>query len=320
MTQPLIVDIKRHSLEDGPGIRSVVFFKGCPLRCVFCQNPETQEFGPEIAFRSRRCIDCKTCIGACPQRHSVSSPLPSVFSTAGGGVAELPRLVGSTACDRCGACVRVCPSGALALIGRRLSVDEIVDVVLRDEPYYRHSGGGVTLSGGECTAFPEFAGELLARLRSRGISAAIETCGEFAYPQFDQWILPHVDPILFDVKLADDEAHVRFTGRSSQRIWANLARLLALVPERVQPRIPLIPGVTATRENLAALAVRLAELGARSLTLLPYNPLGVTMAESLGRPASAWRPETSAWSHQAGETIKWFKTEVARHSFRVLSA
>jgi pyruvate-formate lyase-activating enzyme len=109
-------------------------------------------------------------------------------------------------------------------------------------------------------------------------------------------------------------------SRSNQRIWANLARLLALVPERVQPRIPLIPGVTATRENLAALAARLADLGARSLTLLPYNPLGATMAESLGRPALAWRPETSAWSHQAGETIKWFKTEVARHSFRVLSA
>ena len=318
MTQPLIVDIKRHSLEDGPGIRSVVFFKGCPLRCVFCQNPETQEFGPEIVFRPRSCIDCKSCIGACPQRHSVSSPLPSVFSTAGGRVGEFPRLVGSTACDKCEACVRACPSGALALIGQRLSVDEIMDVVLRDEPYYRHSGGGVTLSGGECTAFPEFVGELLAGLVSRGISAAIETCGEFAYPQFAQWILPHVDPILFDVKLADDEAHVRYTGRSNQRIWANLARLLALVPERVQPRIPLIPGVTATRENLAALAARLAELGARSLTLLPYNPLGVTMAESLGRPAPAWRPETSAWT--GGETIKWFKTEVARHSFRVLSA
>lgn len=301
MTQPLIVEIKRHSLEDGPGIRSVVFFKGCPLRCVFCQNPETQEFSPEIAFRSRLCIDCRTCVEACPQ----GAPR---------------RLVGSTACHRCGECVRACPSGALTLIGQRLSVDEILDVVLRDEPYYRHSGGGVTLSGGECTAFPEFSGGLLARLRSRGISAAIETCGEFSYPRFAQWILPHVDPILFDVKLADDAAHVRYTGRSNQRIWANLAQLLATAPERVQPRIPLIPGVTATRENLAALAARLADLGARSLTLLPYNPLGVAMAESLARPAPAWRPETAAWTDQGRETIAWFKTEVARHSFKVLSA
>ena len=299
---PLIVDIKRHSMEDGPGIRSVVFFKGCPLRCVFCQNPETQEFGPEIAFRSRLCIDCKSCLGACPR-----------------GVLRA-RLVGSPRCDKCGACVRACPSGALALIGQRLAVDEILDVVLRDEPYYRHSGGGVTLSGGECTAFPEFAGELLAGLNSRGISAAIETCGEFLYPQFAKWILPHVDLILFDVKLAEDEAHVRFTGRSNQRIWANLARLLATVPERVQPRIPLIPVLTDTRQNLVALAARLAELGARSLTLLPYNPLGVVMAESLGRPAPPWLPKTLPKADPVGETITWFKTEVARHSFEILSA
>jgi pyruvate formate lyase activating enzyme len=314
------VDIKRHSLEDGPGIRSVVFFKGCPLRCVFCQNPETQEFGPEIAFRSRLCIACQSCVDACPRQASASTPLAPVFSTVGGPRAEIPRLVWSASCDICGECVRACPSGALALIGQRLSVDEILDVVLRDEPYYRHSGGGVTLSGGECTAFPEFVGELLAGLHSQGISAAIETCGEFSYPQFAKWILPHVDLILFDVKLADDEAHVRFTGRSNQRIWANLSRLLAASPERVQPRIPLIPGITATRENLAALAARLAELGARSLTLLPYNPLGATMAESLGRPSPAGLAKTLPKDGHLSETLTWFKTEVARHSFKVLSA
>jgi pyruvate formate lyase activating enzyme len=302
VAHPLIVDIKRHSLEDGPGIRSVVFFKGCPLRCVFCQNPETQEFGPEIVFRPRSCIDCKSCVAACPRG------------------APLAPSVRAADCDACAACTCACPSGALVLIGQRLSVDEILDIVLRDEPYYRHSGGGVTLSGGECTAFPEFAGELLARLRGHGISAAIETCGEFSYAQFAQWILPHVNPILFDVKLANDEDHMRFTGRGNQRIWANLAQLLASSPDRVQPRIPLIPGITATRENLAALAARLAQLGARSLTLLPYNPLGLAMAESLGRPAPTWRPEASAWAEQCGETISWFKTEAARHGFEVLSA
>ena len=297
MVHPLIVDIKRHSLEDGPGIRSVVFFKGCPLRCVFCQNPETQEFGPEIVFRSRLCIACRSCIDACPRG------------------APLAPLVRAAGCDTCGACVRACPSGALALLGQRLSVDEILDVVLRDEPFYRHSGGGVTLSGGECTAFPEFVGELLARLGGHGISAAIETCGEFSYPQFARWILPHVDLILFDVKLADSEDHVRFTRRGNQRIWANLAKLLATVPERVQPRIPLIPGITATRENLAALAARLAQLGARSLTLLPYNPLGLAMAESLGRPAPSCLSNISAWAEQSRDTLTWFKTEMARHCF-----
>jgi pyruvate formate lyase activating enzyme len=320
MTHPLVVDIKRHSLEDGPGIRSVVFFKGCPLRCVFCQNPETQEFGPEIAFRARLCISCKSCVGACPQAASVSSLLPSAFSTVGGRRGGFPRLVGSASCSTCAACVRACPSGALAVIGQRLSVGEILDVVLRDEPFYRHSGGGVTLSGGECTAFPEFVGELLAGLHNHGISAAIETCGEFSHPQFAQWILPHVDPILFDVKLADDAAHVRFTGRSNQRIWANLAQLLAAFPDRVQPRIPLIPGITATRENLAALAARLAELGARSLTLLPYNPLGAAMAESLGRPCPACSAKTLPKDGNLKETLTWFAAEVARHSFKVLAA
>ncbi|MGA7743705.1 MAG: glycyl-radical enzyme activating protein [Polyangia bacterium] len=305
MAHPLIVDIKRHSLEDGPGIRSVVFFKGCPLRCVFCQNPETQDFGPQIAFRSRRCIDCAICAGACPHG-AIGQPGPSLRN---------PEL-----CTICGECTRACPSGGLSLVGQRLSVDQILDVVLRDKPFYRHSGGGVTLSGGECTAFPEFVGELLSRLHNHGISTAIETCGEFSYPQFTQWILPHVDLVLFDVKVANDNDHVRFTGRGSRRIWANLAELLATCPERVQPRIPLIPGITATRENLAALAARLAQLGARSLTLLPYNPLGAAMAESLGRPAPAWLPNTSAWGEQCSETIAWFKTEAARHCFEVLSA
>ncbi len=302
MAHPLIVDIKRHSLEDGPGIRSVVFFKGCPLRCVFCQNPETQEFGPEIVFRPRSCVDCKSCVAACPRG------------------APLAPVVRATGCDACGECTRACPSGAMALLGRRLSVDEIVNVVLRDEPFYRHSGGGVTLSGGECTAFPEFAGELLARLRGQGISTAIETCGEFSYPQFAQWILPHVDLILFDVKLADSEEHARFTGRGNQRIWANLAELLATAPERVQPRIPLISGITATRENLAALAARLAELGARSLTLLPYNPLGIAMAESLGRDPPACVPRTFPDAEQVRDTLTWFEAEAARHCFTLQSA
>lgn len=312
------MDIKRHSLEDGPGIRSVVFFKGCPLRCVFCQNPETQEFAPEIAFRARLCIDCKGCLDACPHPAPVALPLGSGFSTVGRRRSEFPRLVAAASCETCGACTRACPSGALALIGQPLSVDEILDVVLRDEPYYRHSGGGVTLSGGECTAFPEFAGELLARLRRRGISTAIETCGEFAYSPFVQFILPHVDLILFDAKLADSDDHMRFTGRGNERIWANLAKLLTTRPERVQPRIPLIPGITDTRANLASLAARLAQLGATSLTLLPYNPLGATMAESLGRPLPAVKtlPKTG----DVSETITWFKTEVARHSFKFLSA
>jgi pyruvate formate lyase activating enzyme len=297
MSHPLVVDIKRHSLEDGPGIRSVVFFKGCPLRCVFCQNPETQNPAPEIAFRQRVCIDCRLCAEACPQQ----------------ALAHGPRALDRKKCQTCGACTRACPSGALALIGQPMTVEEIVEVLLRDQGYYRHSGGGVTLSGGECTLFPDFAGTLLARLRTAGIATAIETCGEYAPAAFAQWILPHVDLILFDVKLADSDAHQVVTGRGNERIWSNLKNLLMACPERVHVRIPLIPGITDGHKNLTTLAGRLGQLGARHLTLLPYNPLGASMATCLGRAYPENLPQSFQDAEQLRQTITWFNTEVARH-------
>jgi len=303
LAHPLIVDIKRHSLEDGPGIRSVVFFKGCPLRCVFCQNPEAQNPAPEIVFRRRLCIDCRLCVAACPQQALVQGP------------AALDRRK----CHACGACARVCPSGAIVLVGTRLSIDEIIDVLMRDEAYYRHSGGGVTLSGGECTVFPDFAGELLRRLRAAGIHTAIETCGEFSWDAFATCFLPHGDLILFDVKLADSRAHQVVTGRGNERIWCNLKNLLAICPERVQVRIPLIPRVTDARDNLSALAHRVAELGGRHLVLLPYNPLGATTAQNLGRPYPEDLPQSFQDAEQLRETVAWFTSEVARHSFQALS-
>jgi pyruvate formate lyase activating enzyme len=296
MTHPLIVDIKRHSLEDGPGIRSVVFFKGCPLRCVFCQNPETQNPAPEIAFRQRACIDCRLCTAACPQQT----------------LAHGPRALDRKKCQICGACTRVCPSGALALIGQPMTLEEILDVLLRDQAYYRHSGGGVTLSGGECTLFPDFAGTLLSRLRATGISTAIETCGEYASAPFAQWILPNVDLILFDLKLADSDAHQVVTGRGNERIWSNLKNLLAACPERVHVRIPLIPGITDARKNLTALVDRVAQLGGRHLSLLPYNPLGATMAKSLGRAYPEHLPPSFQDAERLRQTITWFNTEVVR--------
>jgi pyruvate formate lyase activating enzyme len=283
--RPLIVDIKRHSVDDGPGIRSVAFFKGCPLRCVFCHNPETQAHGPELVFRGDLCIGCDACVDACSLRIS-----PGVDAAVRPG------------CKSCAACAVACPSGALRLAGTYYSPPELMEILLRDEAYYRHSNGGITLSGGECTLYPDYVAALLAPLKAKGIHVVIETCGDFDYAEFAPRVLPYVDLVYFDVKFADPVLHRRYTGRDNRRIVENLTRLIAEVPTRVQPRVPLVPGITNTDENLRAIAELLGRIGARSAVLLPYNPLGRLAAVRLGRacppiPESFMSAEAMEASH-----------------------
>jgi len=266
---PLIVDVRRASLEDGPGIRTVVFFKGCPLRCVFCHNPESQKSGPELAFAAERCLRCGACAGACP-RKAIDLSWPSRVDRA--------------RCDLCGECAELCPAGALRLIGRYWPVDSLVALVLRDAAFYRHSGGGVTFSGGECTMFPDYLQAVLQRLKARQVHVAIETSGAFDYDIFAEKLLPYLDLVLFDVKLMDRAASLRYLGRSNERILDNLRRLLSEAAVEVHPRIPLVPGITDGKENLEALVEALRRLGAGDVQLLPYNPLGLAMYPQLGRP------------------------------------
>jgi pyruvate formate lyase activating enzyme len=277
---PLIVDIKRHSFEDGPGIRSVVFFKGCPLRCIFCQNFETQAPEVEIAFSARECINCGKCLDVCPQK---AIDL------------ELPGRIHRERCNRCGRCASVCPGKGLRLIGSYYPVETLTEILLRDSPFYRHSGGGVTLSGGECTLYPDYLELLLKNLKARDVHIALETSGYFDYDRkpsasvseantFKQKILPYIDFIYYDVKFANPETHRRYTGKTNHRILDNLRRLLQESEVKVHPRIPLIPGITATRENLSAIVDILCKVGADNVSLLPYNPMGIEMAVNLGRP------------------------------------
>ncbi len=266
---PLIVDIKRHSLEDGPGIRSVIFFKGCLLRCIHCQNPECQDTEVEIAFSAGECIGCGECAKACPEK-AVDL--------------KRPGRIRREKCIRCGICVEVCPGRGLRSIGKHYSVGALIEILLRDLPYYRHSGGGVTLSGGECTLYPRYLRSLLQGLKQKGVHVAIETSGYFDYQSFEENILPYVDLVYYDIKIADPEAHRKYTGRTNQRIILNLKRLIRRQRVEIHPRIPLIPGVTATEENLKAIIRILCEIGAGDVTLLPYNPMGMEMAEALGRP------------------------------------
>jgi pyruvate formate lyase activating enzyme len=266
---PLIVDIKKDSHEDGPGIRSVVFFKGCPLRCVFCQNIEAQEPKEEISFSDKSCIKCGKCKDICPQK-AIDM--------------DLPGRIHRDKCSRCGKCANVCPAGALKVVGTYYPVDVLTKILLRYEPFYRHSGGGVTLSGGECTLYPDYLEQLLRNLKKEEIHVVIETSGYFDYDSFSQKILPYVDFIYYDIKIIDPERHKECTRKLNDIILGNLHRLLKESNVEVHARIPLIPGITTSFENLSGIVEFLREAGAPDVSLLPYNPMGIEMATKLGKP------------------------------------
>jgi pyruvate formate lyase activating enzyme len=269
-----IVDVKRDSLDDGPGIRSVVFFKGCPLRCVWCQNPEAVSSRPELQVTAGRCVACGRCVDACGGGHA--RPAPD----------GIPR----DGCEVCEACVDACPSGARRVVGDEVALDDLLARLARDEPFFRRSGGGVTLSGGEPTRHMAFAGALAAALSARGIHVLLETCGHFEWGAFERDLLPHLSAVYVDVKIMDPQAHRRHTGLDNRTIEENLERLSPAVAVYsdlvVLPRVPLVPGITDSDENLEAVAARLSVLGFDRVALLPYNPLWLAKARALHREPS----------------------------------
>lgn len=258
---PLILDIKGNSLDDGPGIRSVVFFKGCPLSCAWCHNPESKHPGPEISFDRDECAGCDTCLSVCPEQ-ALSR--------------KQPFFIDRSRCTLCGLCVESCPSGALAMVGKAMTVEEIAAKVLRDKPFYDNSGGGVTFSGGEPTLHMDFLSILLQRLKAEGIHTLLETCGLFDFTLFSEKILSYTDAIYFDIKIHDPETHKRLCGVRNDRILDNFTQLNAAATKNgidLLPRTPLVPNMTATQENLAAIAGFLKSQGVRRAALLAYNPL-----------------------------------------------
>jgi len=266
--RPLIVDVRPNSLDDGPGIRTIVFFKGCPLACVWCHNPEAIRSGPEIAFVEKDCIACGECMPVCPTK-----------ALGAGPTVDFDRSL----CNSCRACAEVCPTGALKQVGRYWEIDELLPQLVCDLPFYRNSGGGVTLSGGETTMFPRYVEELLRRLKAAGVHSLVETCGLFRLETFRDHVLPHLDQIYYDIKFVDGVLHERYTGRPNAVILQNLEALTKLAPGRVLPRVPLIPGLTADLDNLRAIGGFLRRLGFSEARLLPYNPLWAQKALSVAR-------------------------------------
>ncbi|MHA1732719.1 MAG: glycyl-radical enzyme activating protein [Promethearchaeota archaeon] len=270
MDAPLVLEVRGNSLDDGPGIRTVVFFKGCPLDCAWCHNPESKQVGPELAYDRLECVGCHGCVGACGE--GAIDPGNEFF-------------VDRDACNLCLACVDVCPSGALSVVGRSMTVDEIVEVVESDRVFFENSGGGVTLSGGEATLFLQFCGELARELHSRGVEVLLETCGQFDLGEFLEHVYPYLSEIYYDLKLVDPAAHRVACGVSNERILANFEALVAKAKSGGVPllaRVPLVPGITTTPENLDGIAALLKALGVGRVALLEYNPTWLEKAWKVG--------------------------------------
>lgn len=263
----MIVDLKRNSLDDGPGIRTLVFFKGCPLRCVWCHNPETKHAYEEIMFDAKVCISCGDCAGSC-KKHAIDL--------------DAPGRIDRQACTRCMACVDVCPSGALKRAGRLYTTDDLYEEIMRDEPFYRHSSGGVTFSGGEPTVYMHFLSALSVRLKAAGIHLNIETCGVYNAGLFERLLLPYLDLVFFDIKFIDPALHRQYTGQTNSVILGNFLRLRDIARIPVIPRVPLIPGITTSEQNLASIAEFLSRHGMNKVELLAYNPLWTDKSKGLG--------------------------------------
>ena len=267
-TTATVFDIQRCSLHDGPGIRTTVFLKGCPLRCLWCHNPESMDSRPQLAFTASRCIGCRECLRACPNGvHAI---------------VEGKRVINRGLCQRCGRCVEVCHSEALELMGREMALEEVLAEVARDQAFYASSGGGVTLSGGEPLLQPEFATAFLQACRRQGLHTVLDTSGYAPWESLLA-VAREADLVLFDLKHTDDARHRELTSVSNRVILDNLARLAS---EQIDLRVraPVIPGCNDEEDNYRTMAAYLGRLDVRTLRvdLLPYHQLGSVKHSRLG--------------------------------------
>jgi len=271
MTKGLIFDIKRFAVHDGPGIRTTVFFKGCPLHCLWCHNPEGIAKGKELMVRSSRCARCYQCVDACPRG--------AITRSSG------PVAVDRSKCDLCGDCVQVCMSEALEMAGRAVTVEDVVREIERDRIFFEQSGGGVTLSGGEPAAQPDFCRSLLGELNKRSIHAALDTSGLAAWDIL--WnCASRADLILYDLKLMNEKKHLKYTGVSNRPVLDNLKKLAAAKKD-IAVRIPLVAGVNDDKANIQSAVGFLQRLGTiKKVSLLRYHQGGREKYKNLDQVSS----------------------------------
>jgi len=291
--RPLVLELKGNYLDDGPGIRTAVFFKGCPLDCVWCHNPESKHVEAELSVSLADCIGCATCKKVCTKK--AADPAQ-------------PGIVDRGRCVRCFKCTESCPPKALQRVGEPMPMEDIIKKCALDKPFYNVSGGGVTLTGGEPTMFTDWVGELAKRLTEEGIRVHIETCGMFNYEKVREKLLPYVSSIYMDIKIADREAHKKYCGVYNDVILENFRRLVADSAEMgfsFLPRTPLIPEITDTDENLSAIMRLYKETGVTRTELLPYNPTWYGKTEKLGISVDEALRDVKHW--QSSEKLEHCK-------------
>lgn len=266
--QGIIYNIQRMSTHDGPGLRTTVFFKGCPLHCLWCSNPESQARDPQLMYFEELCCGCGKCAIVC--KHGAIHEHNHKF------LRDFSRCVG------CGACAQVCPTTAASMSGMAYTVDEVMKEIRKDATFYFNSGGGVTFGGGECTMQGAFLLELLEACLAEGYHTCLDTCGQ-TDPKLFSRLLAKADLFLFDVKHMDSARHRKFTGMGNEIIQANLRLALQVHPEKIRIRIPLMPGLNDGEENIAALAELLHRFNVNHVDILPCHFFGRNKYEALGR-------------------------------------
>jgi len=267
ITKGVIFDIKKFAIDDGPGIRTTVFLKGCPLRCWWCHNPEGQLLAPELMFRKSRCIGCEECVKDCP-REALSLVIKQLS-------------IDRENCSLCGKCAQKCPTDALAIVGKEVDVEEVMKETTKDLSFYDESRGGITISGGEPLLQIDFLNVLLDECKKKSIHTAVDTSGYAARNTIEK-IKDKVDLFLYDIKMMDDRKHRKYTGVSNKQVLENFKRL-AENGSDLFVRFPIVPKINDDEDNVVRIAEFILSCGQKQICLLPYHRAGIEKYRSLGR-------------------------------------